>query len=95
MNLEWTQKWMNSYNRNGLDKLFQNYADDVKFEDVITRDRANGKDQFKEALNGFLAAPGGGENLFTVTAYTGNADAGATEWTWHAKCPRRVHGSAG
>ena len=26
-----------------------------------------------------------GEHVFTVTNYTGNADAGAAEWTWRAK----------
>jgi len=85
MNLEWAKKWMNSYNLNGLEQLIQLYADDIKFEDVTFGDRANGKDELKRAFTSYFAAPGASENVFTVSAYTGNFEAGAAEWTWDAK----------
>lgn len=85
MNLEWAKKWMGSYNRNGLEHLIELYADDVSFEDVTLGDRAAGKTEVKQALSGFLASPSSGENVFSVTSYTGNSEGGAAEWSWEAK----------
>lgn len=67
MNLEWAKKWMGSYNRAGLERVVQLYADDVKFEDVTLGDRANGKLELKQAFTSVLTRPGASENVFTVT----------------------------
>lgn len=85
MNLEWAKKWMSHYNRGGVEDLVRLYADDVKFEDVTLGDRAAGKAELRQAFISFLIAPGASENSFTVTAYTGNSNGGAAEWTWRAK----------
>jgi steroid delta-isomerase-like uncharacterized protein len=85
MNLEWAKKWMGSYNPKGLDYVVEQYAVDVKFEDLTLGDKANGKEELKAAFKGFLTGPGTGEYEFSVTSYTGNSDGGAAEWTWHAK----------
>jgi steroid delta-isomerase-like uncharacterized protein len=85
MNLEWAKKWMGSYNSKGLDFVVEQYAVDVKFEDMTLGDRANGKEELKAALTSFLSGAGAGEYAFNVTSYTGNSEEGAAEWTWHAK----------
>jgi steroid delta-isomerase-like uncharacterized protein len=85
MNLEWAKKWMGSYNSKGFDYVIEQYAEDVKFEDVTLGDRANGKQELQEAFKAFLMGPEAGQYVFTVTSYTGNSEAGAAEWTWQAR----------
>ena len=84
MNLAWAKEWMGSFSAAGLEKALGMYAEDVQFEDVTFAHKANGKADLRKFFSGFVA-PGAGEHVFTPTAYCGNADGGAVEWTWRAK----------
>ncbi|MGA2410957.1 MAG: ester cyclase [Candidatus Binataceae bacterium] len=84
MNLPWAKQWMGGFNREGLDKVMDMYADDVQFEDTTFAHKANGKTELRKFFAAFVD-PSAGEHTFTVTGYTGGLDAGAAEWTWRAK----------
>jgi len=84
MNLGWAREWMGSFNAAGLEKALGMYAEDAQFEDVTFAHKANGKAELRKFFSEFVA-PGAGEHVFTVTAYSGSADGGAAEWTWQAK----------
>jgi len=84
MNLAWAKEWMSEFNAAGMEKALARYADDIQFEDITFAHKANGIAELRKFFSAF-AAPGAGENIFTVTAYAGNADGGAVEWTWQTK----------
>ena len=84
MNLAWAKEWMGSFNAAGLEKALGMYTDDAQFEDVTFAQKTNGKAELRKGFVAFLD-PAAGENVFTVTAYSGNPDGGAVEWTWQAK----------
>ena len=84
MNLAWAKEWMGSFNAAGMEKALGMYADNVQFEDIPFAHKCNGIAELRKFFGGFTA-PGAGENVFTATAYAGNADGGAVEWTWQAK----------
>lgn len=84
MNLEWAKEWMGSFNAAGMEKALSMYSDDVQFEDATFAHTCNGLAELKKFFGG-LAAPEAGENVFTATAYRGDANGGAVEWTWKAK----------
>src|SRR5438034_396186 len=84
MNLAWAKEWMGSFSAAGLEKALGMYAEDVQFEDVTFAHKANGKADLRKFFSG-VVAPGAGEHVFTPTAYCGNADAGAVEWTGRAR----------
>src|SRR5262245_33763810 len=94
MNLAWAKEFMNSFSGDGLEKALGLYADDVQFEDVNFGFKANGKAELREFFKGFTD-PNAGENSFIATAYSGNADGGAAEWTWHAKHAGEFMGEIG
>lgn len=84
MNLAWAKEWMSEFTAAGMEKALSKYADNVQFEDVTFAHKANGIAELRKFFSGFVA-PGAGEHVFTATAYSGNADGGAVEWTWQAK----------
>jgi steroid delta-isomerase-like uncharacterized protein len=84
MNLAWAKDWMSSFNAAGMEKALSMYADDVQFEDVTFAHKCKGIAELRKFFSGF-SSPDAGENVFTVTAYAGNADGGAVEWNWQAK----------
>jgi len=84
MNLTWAKEWMGSFTAAGLEKALGMYADDVQFEDITFAHKANGIGELRTFFSTFVA-PGAGEHVFTATAYAGNADGGAVEWTWQPK----------
>jgi steroid delta-isomerase-like uncharacterized protein len=81
MNNDWAKEWIANL---GTAKLLAMYAEDVKFEDVIFGHKANSK---KELIAFFVAmgGPDAGQHSFSFDGYSGNADSGAIEWTWHLK----------
>lgn len=84
MNLAWAKEWMGSFSREGLDKVMGMYADDVQFEDVTFAHKVSSRAELKKFFGGFLQ-PGAGQHVFTATAFIGDRDGGAVEWTWRAK----------
>jgi steroid delta-isomerase-like uncharacterized protein len=86
MNIAWAKDWMSKFNASGLDQLASMYAERVDFEDVTLAHKAGSREEVKSFFGGFVT--GGGEHSFVAKSYTGGADGGAVEWTWHAK-----HGS--
>jgi steroid delta-isomerase-like uncharacterized protein len=84
MNLAWAKQWMASFSREGLERAIEMYADDVQFEDVTFAHKVSGRAELKQFFAGFVD-PAADVNVFTVTGYTGGPEAGAAEWTWHAK----------
>ena len=86
MNLAWAMDWMSKFSAAGLDQLISMYAERVDFEDVTLAHKATSREELKSFFGGFVT--GEGEHRFVAKSYTGNADGGAVQWTWHAK-----HGS--
>jgi len=84
MNLAWAKEWMANFNGSGLEKTMAMYADDVQFEDCTLGHKENSRAALTKFFGGFFT-PDMGEHDFVVTGYTGNADAGAAEWTWRSK----------
>ena len=73
--------------------MLEMYTDDVQFEDVIFAHTANGKEGLRKFFSS-LGGPDAGEHVFTCTAYSGSAESGAVEWTWHTKHAGEFDGSA-
>jgi steroid delta-isomerase-like uncharacterized protein len=84
MNLAWAKEWTNCFNTAAVDKLLALYADDVQFEDITFSHKCNGLAELKKFFGAFTS-PNAGENVFTTTAYVGDANGGTIEWTWQAK----------
>lgn len=82
MNLTWAKEWMDLLSRGKIEQQMEMYADDVHYESVPRGYKVNSKAKLLQGLSTF---PTSGDHLFTVTAYTGNADGGAAEWTWQVK----------
>ena len=55
-----------------------------QFEDVIFAQKENGEEGLRKLFASF-GGPDAGENVFTCHTYSGGAEGGAVEWTWHAK----------
>ena len=83
MNAEWAKQWIGNFSA-GLNTMLEMYTDDVQFEDVIFAHTANGKEGLRKFFSS-LGGPDAGEHVFTCTAYSGSAESGAVEWTWHTK----------
>lgn len=83
MNLAWAKQWFDAFN-GSVDKQMEFYADDVQFEDVIFAHKEPNKAGLKKFFSA-LGGPDAGEHVFNVTAYSGDANGGAVEWTWQAK----------
>jgi steroid delta-isomerase-like uncharacterized protein len=86
VNIAWAKDWMSKFNAAGLEQLASMYAERVDFEDVTLAHKAGSREELKSFFGGFFT--GAGEHSFVVKSYTGSADGGAVQWTWHAK-----HGS--
>jgi steroid delta-isomerase-like uncharacterized protein len=86
MNLEWAKEWVANFNN--VDKCIEMYADDAQFEDVIFAHKENGKDGIRKFFT-VAADPAAGEHVFACVGYSGNANAGAVEWTWDGTHTRR------
>ena len=84
MNLAFATEWVGCFNSGNLEKLFSMYAEDVQFEDITFSHKCNGLGELKKFF-GALTSPNAGENVFTATAYVGDAGGGTIEWTWQAK----------
>jgi steroid delta-isomerase-like uncharacterized protein len=85
MNLAWAKEWFSIFaSASGIDKMGNYYNEDVQFEDVVFAHKENGLANLRKFFAGF-SSPNAGENVFTVTAYSGGSEGGAVEWTWQAK----------
>ncbi|MGE0682016.1 MAG: ester cyclase [Candidatus Binatia bacterium] len=85
MNLAWAKEWFSIFsNAAGIERMGNYYTDDVQFADMTFAHQENGLANLRKFFAGF-SSPNAGENVFTVTAYSGGSEGGAVEWTWQAK----------
>ena len=83
MNDAWATDWLRRFSGSEPSDLMELYDEDARFEDITLNHAVRGKPALREFFSDLMNPVH--RNVFTLIRYSGNADAGAIEWTWTAR----------